>query len=104
LPNTTIFTTNELCAIIRECGISGVEEFCYSNLRISFHARKENGEENPHINQSPGQVTEIQNKFDDSIIQQDEQNLKEDELSLLRIEDPFAYEKLILQRELTGDD
>jgi hypothetical protein len=94
------FTTKDICEIIDACGKSGVLEFNYQDLRITFQARKNDGQEEPYY-QSPGPVTEIaSNKFDERIIQQDELAVKDDELALMRIEDPLAYERLLMTREL----
>jgi len=103
LTNIMTFTAIEVCEIIAACGNSGVKEFAFRDLRITFQARKNDGQDEP-IYQSPGPVTEIvSNQFDESLIQQDEMAMKEDELSLLKIEDPLAYEQMLMRRELEPD-
>jgi hypothetical protein len=101
--STTIFTAKEICEIIAACGNSGVLGFSFQGLRITFPERKNDGQDELQF-QSPGPVTAIgSNRFDESLIRQDELAMKDDELSLLKIEDPLAYERLLMQRELEPD-
>ena len=98
--STTSFTPKEICEIILLCSNSGVIEFNYDNFRIVFQARKIDGEEELQ-SQSPGPVTAIpEDAFNSSIITQDELSVKDDELSLMQIEDPLGYENMLVQREL----
>jgi len=96
----TNFTSEDICEIIKTCGDSGVITFECDGLRLSFQDRKEEVK-NTTIPYSPGQVEAIPKILDeDSLIKQDEMNVKEDELAELRLRNPFEYETLLAEREL----
>jgi len=95
------FSTQGICEIIKECGKSGVTEFSYKELRISFQASKESCKDCIHA-QSSGQMTAISNNIvdEDSLIKQDEIVAKEFELEEMKLQDPLQYETLLAEREL----
>ena len=82
------------------CGKSGVHDFVFNELHISFQARKEECQD-ISLTQSPGPVTANNEILDEvSLIQQDEIVAKDLELEELRIQNPFEYENMLCQDEL----
>jgi len=99
LPIKNDLTGKEICDIIKSCGESGVSEFNFGGLRISFPARNDVCQDTSHT-QSPRQVTAISSMFDEnSFIQQDEADAKDEELAEMKLQDPLQYETLLAQQE-----
>ena len=98
-------TSRYICEIISQCGESGVTEFNFKELHISFQDKKDVCNEAAHT-QSPGQVTAIdENMMDtESFIRQDEMDAKDEELAEMKIQDPFGYETLLAQKELESGE
>ena len=89
-------TCKDICEIITLCGISGVEEFTYSNLHIKFAGKRLIDKE--ITTHSPGQVWQ-DSAEDKKILAQEEYNLMEDQLAELQLINPLKYEELLAQRE-----
>ena len=99
-PTKNSLTSPEICEIIKQCGESGVIDFEFNELHISFQARKVDCQDHLHT-QSPGQGTAISRIIDeDSLIMQDEMMLKDLELEELKLQDPLQYETLLAEQEL----
>ena len=94
------FDFDQICGIIKLCKESEIAKFSYGDLRFSFQARGAEGKDELPI-ESLGQGTEIisQEKLQD-FIQQDEIKMKDEELALLRLQDPLKYEELFEIGEL----
>ena len=92
-------TSQEVCEIIKQCGESGVVNFNFRELHVTFQDREEQRQDPPQI-QSPGQVTANTEILDEkSLIQQDEATAKELELEELKIQNPFEDENMLCQSE-----
>ncbi len=97
-------TSSDICEIIRECGTSGVTKFNLGELHISFQTRKDAWEDISHIHPLD-QEAKINNLGQiDRLIRQDELTLKDQELAEKRLTDPFEYETLLAQEELTEEE
>ncbi len=107
--NNTVLKPRDICAIIRVCGETGVQELKLGELQISFKADQKalvaHGTQTPTESQeSESQpsgllavVSEHQTEFE---FDEDEQDLKEERLALMQIEDPAGYEKLLASGDL----
>lgn len=92
-----IFTTKDICSIIKACSTSGVREFKYLDLSLSFVQVETDRAIDPVFipeaikQQSISQAREA--------FEKEEMKYKEDELELMQIVDPLQYEELLK----TGD-
>jgi len=95
------FTSDDICAIIKECGKSGVREFNFNGLKISYGPATVA----PAI--EPVRVPyEIQEQTDSQAreaIERREVQLKDELLDSLIVEDPEGYEQLLKDGELVDE-
>ncbi len=103
--NKKSFTSQEICEIISECGKSGVENFEFFDLHMTFQTKKSTwGDQITPLpglftTQSPGQVTAISSPNDNSLVKSNETNATQDEIAEMQLQDPFQYEQLLAQKE-----
>lgn len=96
-----VLKTEEICAIIRECGRSGVSEFSYGGMKVAFAlgVGAHTQEEIPLTPQLQAQVEEVAGVTGFK----DEYKLVKDELDQLVIEDPLAFEEALRRGELKDE-
>ena len=113
----TVLNAKEICALIRACGEAGVSELEFDQLRLKFHEPAQTGpvwtmtyptaqtdsadpgttKRKRKSKQGEPVFFEEQQEFP---FIQDELNVREDQLELMRIENPAEYERLLAQGEL----
>lgn len=97
----------EICQIIKTCKQSGVDFFKHADIEISFSPRR-NEEVQTHRN---GDAVVVEHTFPptedpkplgnaDQMKQMDEQAVSDAEENQLLIEDPLAYERLTISRDI----
>lgn len=94
--------SDEVCALIKACGESGVSSLKWGNLQVSFERSPKEPETPPAIPD-----TEISEEIAQSgtrRLEQEEFNTKEDELATMLIENPLEYERMLTNRELESKD
>jgi hypothetical protein len=88
------FSCNDACAIIDVCAKNNVSTFLFRDLSIEFHPKASQAEDRP----SQGLPTQTTNSEEERISSKKERlSLAEDELDLLRIEDPATYEEFMMK-------
>jgi hypothetical protein len=91
-------TAEEICAIIKICGESGVQNITFKDLHVSFSGPKANDKD--PIAHSPGPVW---NSLDDKkSLAQLEVDLMDDRLAEMQISDPVRYEELMANKDLSN--
>ena len=90
-------TSQEICEIIKQCGLSGVTLFNYNGLHVSFAGQRVDEKDKNAI--SPGQVWPDREQESKNIAQ-DDYNLMEDHLAELQLVNPSKYEELLFQEEI----
>lgn len=85
----------EICAIIKECGISGVRELSFNGLKLSFGDRNPEPMAQtmvPHYAQPiPPEVVATANAQTKAANAEEELLYKQEELDQMLIEDPVGY-------------
>lgn len=97
-------TSQEICAIIKECARQNVAEMTYGELHVKFQPLGERVE--MHLEPSMKRVrvpAKTLEKIETEAIKTGELAVKDDDLAAMLIEDPAQYEKLVLQGDLTDD-
>lgn len=90
-------TSDEICAIIKICGESGVQDISYKDLHVIFAGQQNNEKSSNH--NSPGPVW---NSLDDKkSLAQLELDLMDDKLAEMQIVDPARFEELMANKDLT---
>lgn len=113
--NKTALTADEVCRILNACGRARVVELKFGDLQVCFGKTTEtvvtpgqkvldmsNLERPPH----PAPVTEMTGppkNIESRVKTQQELALREDQLELMRLEDPAGYEELIANGDLTEE-
>jgi hypothetical protein len=99
-------TGDEVCAIVKACGESGVSRLCFGPLDVQFKGSLDNPQEHQSI-----VVTDpaLQDEVTAVETERDEIAHKEDELAQLEIENPAEFERRMLAGDLinskdAGDD
>ncbi len=96
------FTSADICAIIKECGHSGIREFNYLGLELRYGPLPPAQAIEPmHV---PFDMQQNANSQARESIQKSEQEIKDDLLQTMLIEDPVAYEQLMREGELIDGD
>lgn len=103
-----------ICALIKTCGENNVACFKSGDLVIRFHRPGKPDQKTsewpafaahsaPHtdteISGNPNQ-DEKQQEIAKDALERDEISAKEEDLAIMRIEDPFGYERLLASRDL----
>jgi hypothetical protein len=94
------FSVEEICAIIKECARSGVKELDVLELSITFMNNHAPVVEPIRISNEYQRASDSQER--ESNIRAEVQSREED-LSLLLIEDPVRYEELLRMGELKDE-
>jgi hypothetical protein len=91
-------TAENICAIIKECSVSGVSELSYKDLHVTFAGPRSNDKDiHTHL---PGPAW---NTLDDKKdLAQVEINLMDDRLSELQLLDPLKYEEMMANKEFNN--
>ena len=97
-----LFSSQSLCAIIRECHRSDVSAFILNDLRIIFGRDTKCLRET--VREVPGETHQQAAPLDEVEIRRREKERQEIEDELLVIEDPVEYERQLLKREEGGED
>lgn len=100
-----IFTTAEICEIIRACGEAGVVELKFHDIHLKLIPQIERKQEKPSPSSLP--ATEIaepnHEKLNERALLSEELTVKEDQLADLAITDPFQAEQLRLAGEIDDE-
>ncbi len=112
------FTVTDLCAILEACGKSHVAELKWGDLFVKFGPQSPVSQvvehrtpvvlplESEDLTPEPRpakEIAETQTTIARESLELDEIHLKEDQLALLAIEDPQAYEQMVADGELDED-
>jgi hypothetical protein len=108
-------TSDDICAIIRQCGESGVSELTFGSLSIRFASENKRGDlSSPEIAHHGISHSTTDYIFDDSfkksdeedkrILEEEEIRMREDQLSMALIEDPAQFEKLLAAGDLENEE
>lgn len=95
------FTSADICAIIKECGQSGVREFNFNELKISYGPATVAPAIEPL--RVPYQVQEETDSQAREAIERRELQLKDELINSLIVEDPEGYEQLLKDGELVDE-
>ena len=102
------FSAKDICQIIKQAGSSGVKTLKLAGFEIEFEFDTDMPQGELSLANAPGLIpttpkidgfTEEQTEVDEQVAKELEVQHKQDELSLLLIENPAEYERL----QLTGD-
>jgi hypothetical protein len=95
------FTSADICAIIKECGHSGVRQFKFRGLEISYGKIAEVASQDfVHVPQDIQTQTDSQAR---EAIAKREQTIKQDLIDNMLVEDPLGYEQLLKDEELVDE-
>jgi hypothetical protein len=100
------FKVSEICAILKECGKSGVVNFEYNGLKFDLRSKKIAPEEAQTTAPSviiPPEVQVIADAQTRDAQVEYELNKKQDELDQLLIDDPEAYEEAVRRGDLVDE-
>lgn len=100
----TELNVENLCAIIEVCGRCGVSELELEKLKIKFHHVKNTAHTMPTVvptAQGQEKVAEISKDFD--LPPKMEAEIKQAQLDYMMVEDPVAYEDLLLSGDLENE-
>lgn len=90
-----------VCAIIKQCGHSGVRELSFQGLKLSFGPLAQVPDIAPiHVPYDIQVQTDSQAR---EAIAKREQQIKDDLIQTLLVEDPEGYEQLLKDEELVDD-
>lgn len=100
--NVLPFAAADICAIIKECGLSGVREFNYLGLELRYGPLPAaQAMESIFV---PQEIQKLQETQARASFQKSEQEMKDELVQTLLIEDPVGYEKLLREEELIDGD
>lgn len=95
------FTATDICAIIKECGLSGVRRLSCFGIELHYGPLPQAQAIEPiHVPHTLQQAADTQARVS---FQKNEQDVKDELLSNLLIEDPVEYERLLREGELIDD-
>ena len=96
------FTTEEICRIISTCKDAGVVDFSHQGLSFSFlpHRNEEVAQPGQASNLAHASVSEQHTSQHPNLDLMDEEAMREAEEAQLLISDPYAFEKLQIQRDV----
>jgi hypothetical protein len=97
-----VLSADDLCKIIEKCSTSGVKDFKFGDMSLSFTGFK--GWEVPSVEIQD--IVAPRSERTDTInvsTTQDELEAKEEMLQQMLIEDPLQYEKLLVQGEFNAE-
>ena len=89
-----------LCAIIKQCGESGVQEFKWGDLHVLFSISGPPG-------RLPGIVhtlAPLKSFLQEEVLPENEESARENQMEQLKLTDPVAYENLVTQGRIDSAD
>lgn len=93
--------SEEVSALIKICSESGVSQLKWGNLRVNFGSPKKPS----YTLEIPDtEISEQTTQLSHSNLVKEELQTREDELDHMLVEDPLAYEEMILAGELESKD
>lgn len=95
-----VFKTTEICEIIKACGQYGVREFNYLGLKFSFGNTFAPTTEPIFVPEPIIQMAESQTREAHS---KNETDLKQEQLDMMLLEDPEAFEELLRAGDLKDE-
>jgi hypothetical protein len=98
----TSLTVDEVCRILIECARTGASELQFRDLHVSFGAQATEIVE-PHSSIA-AEMAPNHEKMNQDALENDELALREEQMSLLAIENPMAFEQAIMDGELDEDE
>lgn len=104
-----VLSAGDICRIIKQCQGSGISELSYLGLSLKFHSHRNesaDGDRNasahePVVNdlgEAPLQELSKETKEEAELMNREA--LEEAEISQLLIDDPAAYEKMVMDRDI----
>lgn len=97
-PVTEKFTLKDIAKLIRVCKTNGVSHYEYGDLKLSFDVT-ENPSKTPSPQARGSAKKAIQIEEKGSL--QEQMNLAQHVLETLHVEDPAAFEALLIDREIS---
>lgn len=108
----TKLNVKNVCEIIKACGSAGVSKLKFGDLELEFHIREEKQEITQtipmysvsHTYQDDNSQGPESDSVSPELLQKQEAELKQQEVSEMLITDPAAYEELLFSGALTNED
>lgn len=96
------FTSADICAIIKECGLSGVRALNFRGLELRYGPLPTAQAIEPiHV---PHEIQTLTDSQAREAIGQREQEIKQNLLDQMLVEDPEGYEELLKNEELVDEE
>lgn len=96
-----IFTMEEICSIIKACSSNGVRDFHYCGLDVSFVPVEQDRALDPVF--VPEAIKQKSISQAREAFEKEEASYKAQELDLMQIEDPLAYEELLKSGDIVDE-
>lgn len=98
----TLLKSSEICSIIKACSEAGVSELKFAGLHLRFEPQYKPFEDTsyfPHPTEEA--ISDQSQQIEKESLESDEQRVKQERLDQMLIENPSAFEDLLLSGDLT---
>lgn len=97
-------SATDICRIIKQCHVSGVQEFAFEGMSFKFHPRRNGdadqlGQASDYAEKSDNVVSSFSEAKDQAQLMDEDAMFEAEEAQLL-IDDPLAFEKLQMDRHI----
>jgi len=100
----TTYSVDEICQLLDSCKALRVSKIKMQGLEIDFFNETPYDEEVPHIYSQVEKLPQDQEESEQHDSQINEKALRMQELDLLRVTDPVAYDRALLNGDVVNDD